>query len=186
MTGDADTEVVARARAAMLDRFRWQDGHADVWRVFEHGPSLAAVVAGLAEPWRLAGIDRIAGVESRGFLLGAAVAVALGVGFVPLRKDGGVLPGRKLRTAAAPDYRGLRHRLRLQDRLQPDEVVLLVDDWAERGSQATAAKVLIERGGARWAGLSVLVDQLEPARRASLVRVTALVRADELGDSRVR
>lgn len=170
------------ARAAVLEAFRWQGGHADVWRVFADPGALSAVVAGLAEPWRDAGITVVLGIESRGFLLGAAVAVNLGVGFQAVRKSDGILPGPKLSVLSAPDYRASRHQLRMQDTLRPDDVALLVDDWAERGSQAQAAKELVKMSGARFAGLTVLVDQLDDDVRSALGRVSCLVRASELGD----
>lgn len=174
--------MVVTARAAFLSRFAWDGGHADIWRVFAHGPTLKALAVGLAAPWRESGITRVVGVESRGFLLGGAVAIELGVGFLAVRKPGGILPGRKLITSTAPDYRGFSHQLRIQDVLTADDVVLLVDDWAERGSQAAGVRTLVRDAGAFFAGVSVLVDQLEDDRRAALVRVTSLVRASELGD----
>jgi adenine phosphoribosyltransferase len=177
-----DTAEVTPARDALLEHFRWHGGHADVWRVFADGEALGAVVAGLVEPWRDRGVTRVVGVESRGFLLGAAAAVSLGVGFVAVRKADGLFPGEKVTTEAEADYRGRRHRLRMQAVLTPRDRVLLVDDWAERGSQARAVRRLVESGGATFLGASLLVDQLEPAARAALGRVTALVDAAELGD----
>jgi adenine phosphoribosyltransferase len=175
-------EAVGAAREAFLARFAWQGGHADIWQVFRHGPTLVAVVAGLAEPWREAGITHVIGIESRGFLLGGAVATNLGVGFQAVRKSGGMLPGPKLTTITAADYRGISNELRMQDALTSDDVVLLVDDWAQLGSQAVGVRHLVERSGARFAGASLLVDQLEESIRAELGRVTCLVRASELGD----
>lgn len=121
------------------------------------------------------------GIESRGFLLGAAAALDLGVGFVAVRKADGLLPGPKVTTTADLDYRGQRHRLRMQKVLRSADRVLLVDDWAERGSQARAARRLVEACGATFLGVSVLVDQLSADSRDALGRVTALVAAEELG-----
>jgi adenine phosphoribosyltransferase len=126
-------------------------------------------------------VTKVAGIESRGFLLGGAVALALGAGFVAVRKAGGLLPGPKVSVEADPDYRGQRQLLRMQAVLRPTDRVLLVDDWAERGSQALAARRLVQAGGAQFVGLSLVVDQLTDAARAKLGRVTALVRADEFG-----
>ncbi len=71
---------------------------------------------------------------------GGATAVELGAGFVAIRKSGtGLLPGPKVRTTASPDYRGLRHGVRMQAVLVEGDAVLMVDDWAEQGSQAAAA-----------------------------------------------
>jgi adenine phosphoribosyltransferase len=70
------------ARDVVLGRFAWIGGHADVWAVFRDAEALRTVVAALAEPFRAEGITAVCGIESRGFLLGGAVAVELGVGFV--------------------------------------------------------------------------------------------------------
>lgn len=174
--------VVDEARTALLTHFRWEGGHADVWRVFADPHAFAAVVAGLVDPWRESGVTHVVGIESRGFLLGGAAAVALGVGFVAVRKGNGLLPGPKVYADAATDYRGLRHRLRMQAVLHRGDRVLVVDDWAERGSQARAVRQLIQSCGATFLGLSVLVDQLDEVARPPLGRVSALVRYDELGD----
>lgn len=172
------------AHDAVLSRFQWQQGHADVWRVFTHAESLAATIEGLAAPWRGLLISQVVGIEARGFLLGAATAVALEAGFVAVRKDGtGLLPGPKVKMVADEDYRGHRHQLRMQKVLGPGDRVLLVDDWAERGNQALAAKRLVAMCGAEFAGVSLMVDQLPNRIRAQLGRVTAIITADELGSS---
>lgn len=171
-------------RTAVLERFRWVDGHADVWRVLADGDALAEVVEGLAAPWRRRGVTKVVGIESRGFLLGGATAVALGVGFVAIRKSGtGLLPGPKVRTTAKPDYRQQQHQLRMQAVLDLDDRVLLVDDWIEVGSQAAGARLLVQQCGASWLGVSVVVDQRAAQARSGLGRVTALVQAEELGPS---
>ncbi len=189
MSGMADQDHLAPlsatvriARVALLSEFQWHAGHADVWRVFANGNALAAVVAGLADPWRDSDISHVVGIESRGFLLGAAVAVELGVGFQAIRKTDGLLPGPKLTATTAPDYMDREHELRMQDTLCAGDVALLVDDWAERGSQAAAVRRLVEVSGARFAGVSLLVDQLNDDARAALGKVTSLVRASEIAE----
>jgi adenine phosphoribosyltransferase len=122
----------------------------------------------------------VVGLEARGFAVGAPAAVALGAGFVPVRK--GLLPGRTLATTSAEDHRGVRHELHVQAVLGPGDRVLLVDDWAERGSQAEAAAELVHRQGAELLGLALVVDELPDAVRARLGRVTSLVTRAELGD----
>jgi adenine phosphoribosyltransferase len=151
-----------------------------VWRVFTDASALAAVVEGLADPWRGAGVTHVLGIESRGFLLGSAVAVNLGVGFLAVRKEEGLLPGPKLSVTSEPDYRGRVHQLRMQQTLGPGDVALLVDDWAEKGAQASAVRQLVEMTGAGFAGVSVAVDQLDDSTRHSLGLVTALVRFEDL------
>ena len=166
----------------MLENFRWEQGHADVWRVFADATALGAVVSGLVAPWHGMGVTHVLGIESRGFLLGGAAAVALGAGFVAVRKSGtGLLPGAKVRTTTGADYRGLTHDLRMQQVVGPGDQVLMVDDWAERGSQALAAMTMVRQCGAHWLGLAVVVDQLSEDRRGLLGRVTRVVSADELG-----
>jgi adenine phosphoribosyltransferase len=172
---------VPSARAAVLDRFAWVDGHADVWAVFRDPHALRAVVRALAEPFTADRITAVCGIESRGFLLGAATAVELGVGFVPIRKAAGLLPGVTLTRAAAPDYRGLSNTLRLQrSALTTGDRVVLVDDWIETGSQADAARSLVTDAGADWVGCGVIVDQLESSARARFGRVHSIVLAAEL------
>ncbi len=168
------------ARRAVLRTFRWESGHADVWRVFADADALAAVVNGLVDPWREERITQVVGVESRGFLLGSAVAVALGAGFVAVRKAGTLFPGPTASVQVGGDYRGHRHLLRIQQQvLTTQDRVLLVDDRAEHGSQARAARALVESCQAHFVGVALLVDQLEGDVRAALGRVTSVVRADE-------
>ncbi len=144
---------------------------------------MRAVIDGLVAPWQGAGVTHVVAVESRGFLLGAPCALALDVGFIAIRKhQGGLLPGEKVSAETAPDYRGNRHVLRMQRVLGPQDRVLLVDDWAEQGSQALAAKSLIEQCGVQYLGATIIVDQLTERTRQSLAPVTSLVHADELGE----
>lgn len=172
------------ARDAVLSTFRWVDGHADVWRLFADADVFRTVVGHLVKVAADASATKIAGIESRGFILGGAVAASTGLAFVPIRKEGGLFPGDKDTARAAADYRGREHLLRLQrDALDDADRVLLVDDWAELGSQALAARQLIDRAGAAWAGLALIVDQLPDDTRAALQPVTRIVTAEELGPS---
>ncbi|WP_211177052.1 phosphoribosyltransferase [Pseudonocardia acidicola] len=166
-------------RGALLETFRCGGGRADVWRDGADADALAAVVAGLVQPWRSERISKVVGIDSPRFLLGGAAAISLGAGFVAVR-EASLLPGPEMTAETAADYPGLRHLLRMQSVLGVRDRVLLVDDWAEGGSQACAARELVESCGATFAGVAVLVDQLDPGPRAALGRVTSLMRADEL------
>jgi adenine phosphoribosyltransferase len=76
----------------LLSRFAWVGGHADVWRWFDEPDLLRAIASALVDPFR----DRatkIAGIESRGFILGTACALELDGGFVPIRKGHGPASG---------------------------------------------------------------------------------------------
>ncbi len=163
-------------------RFEWVHGHADVWRLFSDGDLLRRVAAALADPFRDA--TKVAGIEARGFILGGAVAAELGAGFAAIRKEDGLFPGAKVERRAEADYRENEQVLRLQRAaVVPSDRVVLVDDWAERGSQALAARALIEECGATFAGLSIIVDQLEDGVRERIGRVCALVSHEALGPS---
>lgn len=169
------------ARDALLGRFRWVGGHADVWSVFRDGPALRAVVQGLIEPFRSGQVSAVVGIESRGFLLGGAAAVELGLGFVAVRKAGSLFPGAKLSAVSATDYRGQRSELLLQrDAVSPGDRLLLVDDWAETGSSAAAVAGLVSAAGGQLVAVAVLVDQLSDHARAGLPPVHALVGAADL------
>ena len=169
------------ARDLVLEHFTWLGGHADVWAVFRDAEALEAVVKALAEPFRDAGISAVCGVEARGFLLGAAVAVELGVGFVAVRKGGGMFPGPKAERTTAPDYRRLRHQLRMQENsVRTGDRLVLVDDWIETGRQAAAVRTMVEERGGEWAGCGVIVDQLGPGGHAPVGPVHALLTSDEL------
>jgi adenine phosphoribosyltransferase len=172
------------AREMLLSTFAWEGGHADVWRVFEDGSVLTAVVAGLVEPWRSRRVTKVCGIEARGFVLGGAAALQLGTGFVAIRKQGGLFPGPKRAVEAGPDYRGIRHVLQVQERtVGAGDRVLLVDDWIERGSQALAARALIEQCGGELVGITVMVDQLRDEVRGALPPVTSIVAAADLPPS---
>jgi adenine phosphoribosyltransferase len=173
--------MAVTARDLVLEQFRWVGGHADVWAVFRDAATLAAVVRALVEPFRETGATAVCGIESRGFLLGGAAAVELGVGFVPVRKGGGLFPGEKVVRRAEEDYRGVGHTLRMQrGSLGAGDRVVLVDDWIETGSQAAAVRDMIEECGSRWLGCAVIVDQLADARRAGLAPVRGLLSAADL------
>jgi adenine phosphoribosyltransferase len=189
MGGKSNEQPVARHASMpsvslhdrLLDAFSWHDGHADVWAWFRDGDLLADLVTALAAPFAGARLTKIAAVEARGFLLGAPVAVALGCGFVAVRKDGALLAGEQFCATTPADYRGRAHVLRLQrSALNPRDQVAVVDDWWETGSQARAVRHLVEGAGATYRGSSIIVDQLPETVRNALAPVSSLVRADEL------
>ena len=156
------------------------EGLGNMWSVFSDAALFSRVVSEMAAPF--AGrIDKVAGIESRGFLLGAAVAARLEVGFVAIRKSEGLYPGETLTRDTAADYRGRTHTFRLQRAaLRAGERVGLVDDWFETGSQGLIARALVEQAGGTYAGASIIVDQLPLERRRELEPCHALIDAREL------
>ncbi|PLS76146.1 MAG: adenine phosphoribosyltransferase [Actinobacteria bacterium] len=125
----------------------------------------------------------IAGVESRGFILGAAVAVRLGLGFVEIRKDSrrALDPGEAvIRSTTPPDY-NQRDLVLLLNRglLGPRDRVVLVDEWMATGAQATAARDLVEAAEARWVGAALVVEDI-PSEVRRRLNVRSLLRKHQL------
>lgn len=155
-------------------------GLGDMWPVFYDVELFPAVVAALSAP--LSGhVNKVVGIESRGFILGAAVAAHLRVGFVGIRKSEGLFPGTVLHGVTNADYRGRELALRLQtSSLAAGDGVAIIDDWFETGSQAAVAKDLIERAGADYVGSSIIVDQLTDEKRASIAPCHSLILASQM------
>jgi adenine phosphoribosyltransferase len=143
---------------------------------------LAALGPALADLHRESEPNTVMGIEARGFLLGALVAVALGVGFVEIRKDltEQWASGPVLRRTSPPDFsdRSLTLGIR-RDLLRPGRRVLLIDDWIETGASAWTARRLVEGSGATWLGVSAIVDGTSHHRRREL-SVKALMTVREL------
>jgi len=174
-------DPVTLARASALEHFRWMDGDADTWAMLADGTALAAIVAGLAQLARQHRPDVVVGIESRGFLLGPAVAAALGIGFVPVRKEGALFPGELVRQETEPDYRGNRQVLLARpELLPPGRRVVLIDDWIETGSQALAAAHLIASCRAKLVAVVVIIDEASPAARDQLPPISAVMTGADL------
>lgn len=169
-------------RDALLRTFRWTHGHADFAAVFRDPHALALLGPALAAPFAKDGITAVVALEARGFVLGALCAEQLGVGLVLARKPGSIHPGEKVEVVSAPDWRGREVRISIARVLTPTDKVLLVDDWIETGSQASAVKAAVSACGAELFGTSVIVDDTTAEVRRDL-NVVAVVTSDELGVS---
>lgn len=110
----------------------------------------------LVQPLAGAKIDKVAGIEARGFILGGAIAHQLSVGFVPIRKKG-KLPYKTIGERYALEY-GVDEVEMHVDAIEPGEKVLLVDDLIATGGTASAAIKLIERAGGDVVLCSFVVD----------------------------
>lgn len=128
----------------------------DITPVLADAAAFAGAIAQMAAPWRGAPPDAVAGIESRGFILGAALAHALGCGFVPVRKPG-KLPARTLAQDYALEYGSDRLEIHV-DALPPGARVLVVDDVLATGGTLRAATALLRRQGADVVGADVLVE----------------------------
>ncbi len=177
----SDEATIDRGSAAFRKHFRWVDGAADTWASLREPEALAIIVAALASLVEDDRPDVVVGIEARGFVLGPAVALALGVGFVPVRKDGVLFAGPLRSRTTAPDYRGRQRVLSTRpDLFRAGDRAVLVDDWVETGSQAAATAALVAECGARVVSVAVVVDEASPAARAALPPIRSLVRAADL------
>ncbi|MCX6817280.1 MAG: adenine phosphoribosyltransferase [Candidatus Aenigmarchaeota archaeon] len=101
-------------------------------------------------------IDKVVSAESRGFILGSAIAYELGAGFVPLRKPG-KLPWKKLREEFDTEYSKDAFEIH-EDAIKKGETVLIVDDLLATGGTLEAATKLVERLGGNVVGISILIE----------------------------
>jgi adenine phosphoribosyltransferase len=141
----------------------------DVTTLFADARGFRMCIDQLLHPYAGRRIDKVVGLEARGFILGGAIAHQLAVGFVPIRKKG-KLPG----TTISQDYK-LEYGEAIvevhDDALLPGEKVLLVDDLLATGGTAEAGIKLIERLGAEIVGCAFIVDLPELGGRALLERL---------------
>ena len=145
----------------------------DITPLLGNGAALRSAVDALAALHD--GIDSVVGIESRGFILGAPVAYALGVGMVPVRKLGR-LPRATERADYALEY-GTNTVEIHADALQAGERVLIVDDVLATGGTAAATAQLVERLGGEVAGIAVLIElpDLGGRERLASYAVTSLL-----------
>src|ERR1700726_4084813 len=118
----------------------------DITTLLGNARVFRAVVDQLVQPWRGAHIDRVAGIEARGFILGGAVAHQLSAGFVPLRKKG-KLPHQTRAVEYALEYGSDSMEMHI-DAVAAGEKVMLVDDLIATGGTALAAVQLLREAGA--------------------------------------
>jgi adenine phosphoribosyltransferase len=101
-------------------------------------------------------VDKVAGIEARGFILAAPVALRLGAGFVPVRKKG-KLPAATFAEEYDLEYGSATLEVH-QDALEPGDRVLIIDDVLATGGTACATANLIERAGGTLAGIAFLME----------------------------
>jgi adenine phosphoribosyltransferase len=132
----------------------------DITPLLADGGALAAVVRGLAAghgaSGRAGGVDKVVGIEARGFILAASVAIELGAGFVPVRKSG-KLPGPTYAQSYDLEYGRATIEVH-QDAFRPGERVLIVDDVLATGGTAAAATDLVRTAGAEVTGIAVILE----------------------------
>ena len=131
----------------------------DITPVLADHDALTAVVAALADVGRVGGetvVDKVVGMEARGFILAAPVALALGAGFVPVRKAG-KLPRETHAASYSLEYGEATVELH-RDAIVAGDRVLLVDDVLATGGTARATRELVERCGGTVTGFATLME----------------------------
>jgi adenine phosphoribosyltransferase len=138
----------------------------DITPLLADADALRRAVGDLAARFNGLEIDRVVAIESRGFLLGAPVALEMGAGFVPVRKAG-KLPHRTYQAKYELEYGSAAIEMH-QDALLEHHQVLLVDDVLATGGTMVAAIDLVQQAGAQVAGVAVLIELTALNGRARL------------------
>jgi adenine phosphoribosyltransferase len=126
----------------------------DITPLLGDGPAFCEVIDGLAATFP--DVDKVAGIEARGFILAAPVACRLGAGFVPVRKKG-KLPAATFSEDYKLEYGTATIEVH-QDAFGPADRVLIVDDVLATGGTAHATADLVRRTGATVVGIAVLIE----------------------------
>jgi adenine phosphoribosyltransferase len=138
----------------------------DVTTLLRDPQGLRLTIDSLSLPYEGRGIDLVVGIESRGFILGAAVADRIGAGFVLVRKVG-KLPSATIQASYSLEY-GTDSLEMHKDAIEPGQRVLIVDDLLATGGTAAAAISLVKQLGGKVEGLAFLIELLELKGRDKL------------------
>ena len=128
----------------------------DITTLLKDPEGFARTIDAIADHFMGRGVTKVMGAEARGFMIAAPVAYKLGAGFVPARKPG-KLPREVMSEEYALEYGTDRLEVHL-DALTPDDTVLLVDDLIATGGTAVAQIHMVEKAGAKLAGLGFLME----------------------------
>jgi len=150
----------------------------DITTLLKDGPAFARSIKAMADPFRDAGVEIVAGAEARGFIFGTPIAMELGVGFIPIRKPG-KLPAETVSVSYELEY-GTDSVEMHKDAVQPGQKVLLVDDLLATGGTAEAMVKLVEAAGGTVAGITFLIELafLKPRERFAGYQVSSLISYD--------
>jgi adenine phosphoribosyltransferase len=138
----------------------------DVTTLFADPRGFRMAVDQMLHPYTGERIDKVVGLEARGFILGGAIAHQLATGFVPIRKKG-KLPGTTISEEYTLEYGEAIVEIH-DDAIEPGETILLVDDLLATGGTAEAGIKLIERLGAEIVGCAFIIDLPELGGRKKL------------------
>lgn len=147
----------------------------DITTLLQHPAGFRRAVDELVQPFAGVGINKVAGIEARGFIIGGAVAHQLSVGFVAVRKKG-KLPWQTISVEYELEYGSDEVEIHI-DSLAPGDRVLMVDDLLATGGTATAASQLVRDAGGEVVGASFVVELPDLGGRARLEQMKVPVRA---------
>jgi adenine phosphoribosyltransferase len=146
----------------------------DITTLLGNARAFRRAVDELVQPWAGNKIDKVAGIEARGFILGGAVAHQISAGFVPIRKKG-KLPYKRVSIGYSLEY-GIDQMEMHEDAVAPGERVILVDDLVATGGTAEAAVKLLRQLGATVLAACFIIDLPELGGAAKLRALDVPVR----------
>jgi adenine phosphoribosyltransferase len=155
--GDSSTDIAELIKSRVRDIADYPQAGVmfkDITPLLADPVALAAVVSALASGHEV--VDKVAGIEARGFILAAPVALQLGAGFVPVRKQG-KLPGPTYAQSYDLEYGSATIEVH-QDAFAPGERVLIVDDVLATGGTGSATAELVRKAGAEVVGIVVIME----------------------------
>ena len=146
----------------------------DITTLLGDADAFRRTVDEMVKPWTGAKVDKVAGIEARGFILGGAVAHQVSAGFIPIRKKG-KLPHKKVSIAYSLEY-GLDEMEMHEDAISKGERVILVDDLIATGGTAEGAVKLLRQLGAEVLAACFVIDLPELGGAAKLRKMNVPVR----------
>lgn len=152
----------------------------DVTTLFKNPEAFKEVLDRICDLYKDKGITKVAGIESRGFIAGAAVAARLGAGFVPIRKPG-KLPARAVSETYNKEY-GTDTIEVHADAIEPGDVVLIHDDILATGGTASAAVKLMKQFNPKAVYVNFIIDITDVPRSAAIpddIQVTSILSLSE-------
>jgi len=147
----------------------------DITTLLGNARAFRRAVDELVQPWAGSKIDKVAGMEARGFILGGAVAHQVSAGFIPIRKKG-KLPGKRVSIAYSLEY-GLDEMEMHEDAVVKGEKVILVDDLIATGGTAEGAVKLLKQQGADVLAACFIIDLPELGGADKIRKLGVPVRA---------
>jgi len=166
MLSQEETSKILKMHSDNSIYYPWSDG-----MVFQR------ITDELAAPFINMHVDKVVGIEARGFILGGAVAYKLNAGFVLIRKMGKMFqynyPKNLVFLQKCVDYSGKEKGLeidRSSSGIKKGDNVLIIDDWYGTGGQGLSAIRLVEKVGGRVTGVGIMLDEMSDETRGKFAR----------------